>query len=275
MPLYSVCGGGGTAFTFEKFAHMLDADQPVYGFQQPSDASALDQFPTTIEGIADKYLEELLLSDPDGPYALSGHCIGGVIALEMARKLQGMGKQVKLLAMFDVILEDHHLPEKKSVKAIHQIPLFFKKTAAKISLKLHFETFLITKFPKDAVEYKVNSLKSMANKIVRFQKEDEELVVFKKFEQKFETAFENYRIRKYDGEILVFYARDHYQFVDKNRNIRFKRFSLEEAIKNRWKNYADDVSIYEIEGGHSTMFEPFYSNDFAGVLRQHLKDFSH
>ncbi len=270
MPLYIVCGGGGTAFTFEKFANLLDKDQPVYGFQQPSDINELESFPDTIAEIAAVYVNEILLIDPDGPYALSGHCIGGVIALEMARMLEDMGREVKLLAMFDVILSKREKVNPATLKNLYHLPTFIKKAASKAFLKVDFETFLLTRHPKDAVEYKIKSIKSLVNKFYKFQEQDTEMMVFKQFEQKFEKAFENYQVNKYDGDILVFYARDHYHFLDKNRNIRFKKFLLEEEVKNIWKDYARSVKIYEMEGEHSSMFEPFYSNNFASLLQQHL-----
>ncbi|HAL82003.1 MAG TPA: hypothetical protein DCO83_07035 [Mucilaginibacter sp.] len=36
--------------------------------------------------------------NPDGPYALSGYSFGGIIAFEMARQLEALGKEVKMLA---------------------------------------------------------------------------------------------------------------------------------------------------------------------------------
>jgi hypothetical protein len=76
IPLYMVCGGGGTIFKFKDFADLLDNNQPVYGLQQPMEISDLKEFPETIEGIAAKYIEEIIRQNPDGPYALSGHCLG-------------------------------------------------------------------------------------------------------------------------------------------------------------------------------------------------------
>ncbi len=271
MPLYIVCGGGGSVFTFEKFAHLLDEDQPVYGFQQPSDINELEKFPVTIEEIAGKYVDELLLIDPEGPYALSGHCIGGVIALEMARKLDNMGKKIQLLAMFDVIIPKKEAPQPATLKNLFHIPRIIKKVTEKFFLKIEFETFLLTRHTRDALDYKFNSFKSLVNRFYKYQEEDVELFIFKQFEQKFETAFKNYQVKKIDQDILVFYAKDHYYFLDRDRNIRFKKFQLEEEIKNKWIDYARGTKVYETEGGHSTMFEPFYSGDIARVLKQHLK----
>ncbi|MEO8109088.1 MAG: thioesterase domain-containing protein [Ginsengibacter sp.] len=267
LPLYIVCGGGGTAFTFEKFAYMLHESQRVLAFQHSYDSGELESYPSTIEDIAAKYVDELLVSDPVGPYALSGHCIGGAIALEMAKKLKLMGKEIKLLAMFDVILTLKNVEKKTRVKRLRNVPAGIKKATLQATLKVDFETFLLRKYPRHAIEYKVNSFKSFLNKIFRFQRENVEMMVFRKFEEKFQVAFDNYLIEKYDDDILVFYARDHYHFQDKNRKIAFKKFMLEDGTKNRWKDYARSATFYEIEGEHSTIFE---SQDFANILQEYL-----
>jgi thioesterase domain-containing protein len=41
--------------------------------------------PTTIEEMAQGYLEELCLLQPEGPCFLGGHSYGGLVALEMAQ----------------------------------------------------------------------------------------------------------------------------------------------------------------------------------------------
>ncbi len=269
MPLYIVCGGGGTAFTFEKFAHNLDENQRVFVFQHSYDIEELESFPDAIEEIAEKYLHELLIFDPAGPYALAGHCIGGAIVLEMARKLKALDRKVKMLAMFDVILSKNNMMKPEPVKKLKKIPGFMKRATLKAYLKVDFETFLLRKYPKDALEYKINSFKSFINKFYRFRQENAELVVFKKFEQKFENAFKNYRIKKYDGDILIFYALDHYHFHDKNRNIQFKRLVLEEDTKNRWNDYGNSVTFYEVEGEHSTIFT---SENFAAIVQSKLNE---
>ena len=88
LPLYIVCGGGGTGFKFKEFADKLNESQSVYGLEQPSEIAAMKEFPKTVEGIAAAYIKEILIQNPDGPYALSGHCLGGIIAYEMAKQLE-------------------------------------------------------------------------------------------------------------------------------------------------------------------------------------------
>ncbi len=271
MPLYIVCGGGGTVFKFEKFAHMLGEDHPVYGLQQPSDINELEHFPDTIEDIAAKYVNEIQLIDPDGPYALSGHCIGGAIALEMARKLQSLGKKIHLLAMFDVILTKDQESQKPSINNVFNFKAIIKKAGKKIWNKLEFETFLLTRYPLRMLNYRQRKLAEVLNKVVPYKKEDADIKVFKKFEKKFLDAYAKYKVKPFSGEMIVFYAKDRYGFFDKEKSIIYKKHELPEEVKNLWKEHVNYVQIFEVDGEHNTMFEPGNSKNFAGILQQHLQ----
>src|SRR6266849_2026387 len=51
--------------------------------------------------MAARYIKEIQVIQPDGPYFLAGYCMGGTIALEMAQQLSGQGQRVDLLALLD------------------------------------------------------------------------------------------------------------------------------------------------------------------------------
>lgn len=51
--------------------------------------------------MADAYLAELLVWQPNGPYLLAGYSAGGTIAYEMSRRLTAAGHQVEALIWFD------------------------------------------------------------------------------------------------------------------------------------------------------------------------------
>ncbi|HET9982526.1 MAG TPA: thioesterase domain-containing protein, partial [Longimicrobiales bacterium] len=57
--------------------------------------------PATIEAMATVHLAELRRVQPKGPYRLGGYCHGGLIALEMARRLQADGETVERLVLVD------------------------------------------------------------------------------------------------------------------------------------------------------------------------------
>ena len=47
-----------------------------------------------IEGLADHYVKALTKFQPEGPLMIGGYCIGAIIALDMAKKLRAMGREV-------------------------------------------------------------------------------------------------------------------------------------------------------------------------------------
>src|SRR5207247_2470137 len=57
--------------------------------------------PATIEEMAARYLSELRVAQPNGPYRLGGWSMGGVVAFEMAQQLTSLGQEVALLALVD------------------------------------------------------------------------------------------------------------------------------------------------------------------------------
>ena len=91
-PLFLVHGGGGNVLIFGEFAANLAPDQRVYAFQW----SGWDGRPgeRTIPEMAAAYKEELRRAVPEGPYRIGGHCIGGLIAIELAELLVAEGAEI-------------------------------------------------------------------------------------------------------------------------------------------------------------------------------------
>ena len=80
----------------------LDPDQPVYWFwsKHHTDSGRLPSN-ASVEEIAAYYLKEIRRIQPSGPYLLSGFCVGGTIAYEIAQQLTHSGQEVALLALVD------------------------------------------------------------------------------------------------------------------------------------------------------------------------------
>ena len=80
-------------------AHVLGPSLSVYGFQPPGLYN--DRQPhRDVGGLVDEYVKELLAVQPEGPYALGGHCTGGILAAEAAARLAAAGHEVVPLALF-------------------------------------------------------------------------------------------------------------------------------------------------------------------------------
>lgn len=99
-PLFCVHPAGGTVFCYLDLARRLGPDQPVSGLQ----AQGVDgrQPPLAqIDVMAAQYVAAIRMVQPSGPYLLLGWSLGGIVAFEMARQLEGQGHRVPLLAVVD------------------------------------------------------------------------------------------------------------------------------------------------------------------------------
>jgi acyl-coenzyme A synthetase/AMP-(fatty) acid ligase/thioesterase domain-containing protein len=103
-PFFVIHGGAGDVWFAHSLARHLDA-APVYAVQPPPLVDPTP-FAPSLHAVADRYLEEILRVRPTGPYRLFGYSMGGVIALEIALRLQARGETVEQLALGDSLPPD-------------------------------------------------------------------------------------------------------------------------------------------------------------------------
>lgn len=99
-PLFFVHPISGSILCYTDLARALGSDQPFYGLQARGLDGEQEPF-TSIEEMAQRYLEALQRIQPDGPYLLGGWSMGGLIAFEIAQRLRKQGQEVALLALVD------------------------------------------------------------------------------------------------------------------------------------------------------------------------------
>jgi thioesterase domain-containing protein/acyl carrier protein len=99
-PLFCIHGESGNLLMYRSLARHLGPDQPIYGLQ-PQGLDGKQAPLTRIEDMAARYIKEIQVIQPEGPYFLAGYCMGGTIAFEMAQQLSGQGHRVNLLALLD------------------------------------------------------------------------------------------------------------------------------------------------------------------------------
>ncbi|MEU7004860.1 thioesterase domain-containing protein, partial [Nonomuraea sp. NPDC046570] len=92
-PLFLVHALGGQVFRYRPLAQRLGADQPVYAIPAHG-LTAGDEVQTSLEEMAETYAGYIRAVRPAGPYFVGGFCIGGNIALEVARRLREAGERV-------------------------------------------------------------------------------------------------------------------------------------------------------------------------------------
>src|SRR5262249_37804570 len=105
-PLFLVHGIGGDVVSFSPLVSLLDAEQPVYAFQQRAEGSSTEHSPAALEALAASYIDELLAVQSGKPILLGGYSFGAIVGLEMAQQLTAKGYPVGLLAAIDESIPD-------------------------------------------------------------------------------------------------------------------------------------------------------------------------
>ncbi|MFL9484062.1 non-ribosomal peptide synthetase [Chitinophagaceae bacterium LWZ2-11] len=255
MPLYIVHGAGLHVLLFNTLAANMDADQPIYGLQAKG-MNEIDEPLDNMQDIAAHYVAEIIAQNPTGPYALAGYSFGGIIAFEMTKQLEAMGKEVKMLAMFDTYAYRSDKFDPFLSKIFNRTLFFFKQ--------LLYSIFLLFKDPKRTIEYKTEMIKRRVVKAywrIRYGREHERqgfMGYSHKIDRMNHHAERNYKLSPYSVRVELFRAKK-------------RTFYMEDFDNLGWKPYAlKGVNIHEIPGEHNYIFAPPNNIAFAGVLQKCL-----
>ena len=238
MPIFCVHAVGTSVMFYQALAKHLGQDQPFYALQSPLVSNpALRE--TTIEELASMYVNELEEFLPEGPFALGGWSFGGMIALEMARKLSARGRQPSSLVMFDVVL-----------------PIGVQRIGATKQLQQHWQNLL-----KEGPAYLVQKsfskaeywwwlaqrrAKNLACRIyeVAGRGLPATLRSFKVEEAHF-RALKHYTVGAYSGRVTLMRA------VDLKQGIA----TIKDAALGWDKVAPEGLEIHDVPGWHLTIFE--------------------
>jgi len=109
-------GAEGNVLLYRQVTQYLDPDQLVYGLQSQG-LNGNGRLATTFPEMAAAYIKEIRTVQPHGPYHLGGYCLGGVIALEIARQLTDAGERVTSVFMLETYNLKPLSPRKFRVEA--------------------------------------------------------------------------------------------------------------------------------------------------------------
>ncbi|GHH21536.1 amino acid adenylation domain-containing protein [Streptomyces rubradiris] len=99
VPLVFLHPVGGGVLCYSDLARSLGEDQPFYAVQ--SDDSGTED--ATLTGLAAAYAKAITRTVPGERFRLGGWSMGGLLALETARELRGLGYAVDSVAAIDVL----------------------------------------------------------------------------------------------------------------------------------------------------------------------------
>ncbi|MDZ7923824.1 MAG: amino acid adenylation domain-containing protein [Marinagarivorans sp.] len=99
-PLFCIHPVGGNILAYRELTERLAPGYAIYGIRslglRTGETRVLD-----LTRMAEIYLQEIRKVCPTGPYRLLGWSLGGIIALEIASRLEAQGETVELLTLID------------------------------------------------------------------------------------------------------------------------------------------------------------------------------
>jgi amino acid adenylation domain-containing protein len=231
-PFFCVHPVGGNVLCYAPLARELGPEQPFYAFQ----SHVLE--PHTIEALAEYYVQELRMVQPEGPYRLGGWSLGGVIAFEMARQLGE--EDVRLLALID-----SYAPQSiETPEHFDLLRMFVEDLEGTVGRSLGFS-------PGEQLSFEIVLEKARSLELVPDELGLAELQGLFEIYRANLSALLAYEPQAYAGKVTIF--RSTGSDVD-------------------WTSYAPNLEVFEIEGDHYSIINGPPVKVLAARLGELLND---
>ena len=218
----------------------IGPDQPLCGLRPRWLDGHSPQYSSVAE-IRDEYLRELRAFQPEGPYYLLGDCVGGVVAVEMARTLLEQGDEVALL-----ILMDTDRPRFLSFLLNEVMGLWYRGRHVASVLRQFLRPAEGTRSQviSDVIRRKLRRAGLSKDPITATDYNYQRRIEYQRLLRK-------HRLKRYPGRIRLIVSEDVYRFVG----------------LLGWNGFADGgVEVSRTPGNHQT-YRAQYSREFGQQLR--------
>ncbi|PZD96853.1 non-ribosomal peptide synthetase [Paenibacillus sambharensis] len=142
--------GSGFGIGYRELASRLDGRFVLYGIDFIDDEA-------NYEAMLNRYVDEIVRIQPEGPYVLLGYCFGGNLTFEVAKTMEKRGYSVTDVLMVDSWIKDTLTPSDTSAKELEETladfdeeekelmsnPLVRERVHRKVQATLAYEAQLI------------------------------------------------------------------------------------------------------------------------------------
>ena len=108
-PLFFFPGISGVALELAQLGRLIQYDGPIY-INQPRGLEGTEPPHTTVSDMAEYHDQIIKATQPHGPYRLAGYSCGGLVAIEVARKLLEAGETVDFVGLMEPSLPERQWP---------------------------------------------------------------------------------------------------------------------------------------------------------------------
>jgi amino acid adenylation domain-containing protein len=253
-PVFFIHGLGGNVAELFPIARSMTYSGPVFGIQARGFAHQ-DAPHTTVEAMAVEYVREIKARQPHGPYYLCGYSFGGLVAFEMARRLEESGDEIGLLGLFDTMPSSLAWPFHLWLAAIRRRLVRFVRTAIATPLRT---------WPAAAWKAGSGVCVRLRDHLTQTQPDTPRLPPFLKSAPTSVLkvaagaviASARYRPGFYPGELKLFTPAERDPTLPSPRDI--------------WRKHARTLSIVHTRGGHLTMLSTSNAESTAASVTHYL-----
>jgi acetoacetyl-CoA synthetase len=250
-PAFLTHGLGGNILEFFELVRCIRSPRAIYGLQARGMDGIEEPF-SSIEEMAQYYLDAIRTIQTHGPYILIGYSLGGLVTFEMARRLSLAGESIALLSMIDSYPDLRFVPIGQRLRADY-------RTARNHISNLTQMPFLV------ALSYSLHASRRMEHSLRMQSKADGGRpplgVAFtpamERVREFAEVALRRYKPRCYHGTV---------KFVRAARSLHFPDDPAE-----IWTNLVDAFDVQSVPGDHHQILTTQYES-LAAVVSRYLDE---
>jgi amino acid adenylation domain-containing protein len=250
-PLFCIHGGDGGVLFYRDLAAKLPPGRPLLAIESPALAAEEEALPVPVGETAAAYVAALREHQLHGPFHLAGYSYGGLLVLEIARRLIAAGETVAFAGLFDTVnpaatIRGYTLLERAEVfwQALDH-PTWLSKAA---SLLARAREGLATHF---RVKEEIRSARITA------RTEPHSHVRMLKVREAHWESMSLYQPAPLDCHITLFKSR-----------ATDDKFDI--PADYGWTELVTSMDIVQVDGKHLTMFEPQHVGALAKEISKRL-----
>ncbi len=255
--LYIVSAGSGVVLELCDLAQLITFPGKIFGLQLPGLAGEAEPL-TSIGAIAEHYKTSILQYAPLSKIHVLGYSFGGLVALELGKRLRAEGHKVGLVGVLDSTCYEKYWPKiewgKAAVKRAKRKLMTMKKGNS-LSENLSFikhclgiaGLYIKRRFQPDAETVAEESVYYIGGLDLHFQSVRNAAII----------AFESYNPPSYEGKIVLFKS----EHGDPNACDPL----------GIWKRKIADLELVHVSGTHATMIRKPYVKTLAEKVSASLR----
>jgi acetoacetyl-CoA synthetase len=250
-PVFIAHGLGGSAMEFFQLVKHIEGINPIYGLQARG-TDGTDEPLDRIEDMAQFHIDAIREIQTTGPYFLIGYSLGGLVALEMARKLKETGHSIGLLVLLESYPHRRYVPLGQRARLTAR--LVWRHTSNMLELPI-----------ADAISY----LLQPSERLSHFSRNEDgrlyrhpptgvwSTAAMQRVRDSGYTALVRYRPRHFAGKISFVVAAKPSDFPDNPVAV--------------WSELTDGLTVETTTGDHFEIITTYFES-LAGVLTRYLRE---